>query len=139
MMADIDEEINKCIEKSLDYLSQIGKFVVRGRFLARAVLMCYIYFLLNFVNLTRALYKLSNLVFICYRSTHRLEVWAKNMNPTFVAWKRCDSNFTYWIWKKHDIYRVYFGKGFVGVALLTMTEKYKTVIKLTSFATLQTC
>ena len=43
----------------------------------------------------------------------------------------CDSNFTYWIWKKHDIYRVYFGKGFVGVALLAMTEKYKTIIKLT--------
>ena len=61
------------------------------------------------------------------------------MNPTFVAWERCDSNFTYWIWKKHDIYCVYFGKGFVGIALLTMTEKYKTIIKLTSFATLQTC
>ena len=28
---------------------------------------------------------------------------------------------------------------FVGVALLAMTEKYKTIIKLTSFATLQTC
>ena len=25
-------------------------------------------------------------LFICYRSTHRLEVWAKNINPTFVAW-----------------------------------------------------
>ena len=51
-------------------------------------------------------------LFICYRLTHRLEVWAKNIyiNPTFVAWERCDSNFTYWIWKKHDIYRVYVGK-----------------------------
>ena len=43
------------------------------------------------------------------------------------------------IWKKHDIYRLCFGKCFVGVALLAMTEKYKTIIKLTSFATLQTC
>ena len=25
-------------------------------------------------------------LFICYRSTHRLEVRAKNVNPTFVAW-----------------------------------------------------
>ena len=25
-------------------------------------------------------------LFICYRSTHRLEVGAKNINPTFVAW-----------------------------------------------------
>ena len=28
MMADIDEEINKCIEKSLDYLSAIGRPIV---------------------------------------------------------------------------------------------------------------
>ena len=34
---------------------------MRGLFLARAILMSYIYFLLNFVNLTRAFYKLSNL------------------------------------------------------------------------------
>ena len=40
----------------------------------------------------------------------------------------------------HDIYRVCFDEveGFVGVVLLAMTEKYKTIIKLTSFATLQT-
>ena len=40
----------------------------------------------------------------------------------------------------HDIYRVCFDhidEGFVGVVLLAMTEKYKTIIKLTS-ATLQT-
>ena len=36
----------------------------------------------------------------------------------------------------HDIYRVCFHEDFVGVVLLAMTEKYKT-IKLTSFATLQ--
>ena len=36
----------------------------------------------------------------------------------------------------HDIYRVCFDEGFVGVVLLAMTEKYKTIIKLTSFATL---
>ena len=41
---------------------QIGKFVVCGQFLAHTVLMSYIYFVLNFVNLTRAFYKLSNLV-----------------------------------------------------------------------------
>ena len=34
---------------------------MQGLFLARAVLMSYIYFLLNFVNLTHAFYKLSNL------------------------------------------------------------------------------
>ena len=39
----------------------------------------------------------------------------------------------------HDIYRVCFDEDFVGVVLLAMTEKYKTIIKLTSFATLQTC
>ena len=38
----------------------------------------------------------------------------------------------------HNIYRVCFDEGFVGVVLLAMTEKYKTIIKLTSFATLQT-
>ena len=38
----------------------------------------------------------------------------------------------------HDIYRVCFDEDFVGVVLLAMTEKYKTIIKLTSFATLQT-
>ena len=38
----------------------------------------------------------------------------------------------------HDIYRVYFDEGFVGVVLLAMTEKYKTIIELTSFASLQT-
>ena len=36
----------------------------------------------------------------------------------------------------HDIYRVCFDESFVGVVLLAMTEKYKTIIKLTSFATL---
>ena len=29
----------------------------------------------------------------------------------------------------HDIYRVCFDEGFVGVVLLAMTEKYKTIIK----------
>ena len=38
----------------------------------------------------------------------------------------------------HDIYRVCFHEDFVGVVLLAMTEKYRTIIKLTSFATLQT-
>ena len=38
----------------------------------------------------------------------------------------------------HDIYRVCFDEDFVGVVLLAMTEKYKTIIKLTPFATLQT-
>ena len=38
----------------------------------------------------------------------------------------------------HDIYRVCFDEDFVGDVLLAMTEKYKTIIKLTSFATLQT-
>ena len=32
----------------------------------------------------------------------------------------------------HDVYRVCFDEGFVGVVLLAMTEKYKTIIKLTS-------
>ena len=32
----------------------------------------------------------------------------------------------------HDIYRVCFDEDFVGVVLLAMTEKYKTIIKLTS-------
>ena len=32
----------------------------------------------------------------------------------------------------HDIYRVCFHEDFVGVVLLAMTEKYKTIIKLTS-------
>ena len=47
-------------------------------------------------------------------------------------------NFAYWSWKMHDIYRVCFDEDFVGVVLLAMTGKYKTIIKLTSFATLQT-
>ena len=38
----------------------------------------------------------------------------------------------------YDIYRVCFDEDFVGDVLLAMTEKYKTIIKLTSFATLQT-
>ena len=38
----------------------------------------------------------------------------------------------------HDIYRVSFDEGFVRVVLLDMTEKYKTITKLTSFASLQT-
>ena len=38
----------------------------------------------------------------------------------------------------HDIYRVCFDEGLVGIVLLAMTEKYKPIIKLTSFATLQT-
>ena len=38
----------------------------------------------------------------------------------------------------HDIYRVCFDEDFVGAVLLAMTEKYKTIIKLTSFVTLQT-
>ena len=38
----------------------------------------------------------------------------------------------------HDFYRVCFDEDFVGDVLLAMTEKYKTIIKLTSFATLQT-
>ena len=38
----------------------------------------------------------------------------------------------------HDIYRVCFDEDFVGDVLLAMTEKYKTIIELTSFATLQT-
>ena len=41
---------------------QIGKFVVRRLEIAHAVLTPYIYFVLNFVNLARAFYKLSNLV-----------------------------------------------------------------------------
>ena len=31
--------------------------------------------------------------------------------------KDIDSNFSYWIWKKHDIYGVCFGEGFVGGSL----------------------
>ena len=38
----------------------------------------------------------------------------------------------------HDIYRVCFDEGFVGVVLLAMTEKYKIIIRLTFFASLQT-
>ena len=42
-------------------IAQIGKFVVRRREIVRAVLMSFIYFQLNFINLPRAFYKLSNL------------------------------------------------------------------------------
>ena len=40
----------------------------------------------------------------------------------------------------HDIYRVCFDEGFVGVVLLANDRKIqnKTIIKLTSFASLQT-
>ena len=69
MIADTDEKINECIEKSLNYLSAIG------------------------------------------RPMHRLEV-----------------SFPTGFGKKHDICYVCFGEGFVAVALLAMTEKYKTII-----------
>ena len=96
-MAGTDEKINKCIEKSLNYLSAIGRPIV---------LKC----------------------------EQRISIQHLLLGKDVIAILP-----TAWIWKKHDIYRVYFGKGFVGVALLAMTEKYKTIIKLTSFATLQTC
>ena len=86
MMADTDEKINECIEKSLNYLSAIGRPIV---------LKC----------------------------EQRISIQHLLL-------------FAYWNWKKHDTYRVCFGEGFVGVVLLVMTEKYKTIIKLTSFTTL---
>ena len=82
MMADTDEKINKCIKKSLNYLSAIGRHIV---------LKC----------------------------EQRISIQHLLLGTGF--------------------YRVCFGKGFVEVALLAMTEKYKTIIKLTSFTTLQTC
>ena len=57
--SDTDEELNVSQHDVEDDLNayQIGKFVVRGREIARAVLMSDIYFVLNFVNLARAFYK----------------------------------------------------------------------------------
>ena len=91
MMADTDEKINECVEKSLNYLSAIGRPIV---------LKC----------------------------EQRISI-----QHLFIGKDVIHSNFAYWIWKKHDIYHVCFGEGFVGVVLLAMTEKYKTIIKLTSF------
>jgi hypothetical protein len=42
--------------------AQCGKFVLRGGYLRRAILMLSIYLLLNFRNLRRAISKLSSLV-----------------------------------------------------------------------------
>ena len=94
MMADTDEKINEYIEKSLNYLSAIGRP-------------------------------------IDLKYEQRISI-----QHLFLG--KDDSNFAYWSWKMHDIYRVCFDEDFVGVVLLAMTEKYKTIIKLTSFATLQT-
>ena len=94
MMADTDEKINEYIEKSLNYLSAIGRPIdlkyeqrisIQHLFLGKDVIAIL---------------------------------------PTGVG--------------KCTIYRVCFDEDFVGVVLLAMTEKYKTIIKLTSFATLQT-
>ena len=88
-MADTDEKINKCIEKSLNYLSAISRPIV-----LECEQRISIHLLLG-KDVTAIL-------------------------PTGFG-------------KKHDIYHVCFGEGFVGVVLLAMTEKYKTIIKLTSF------
>ena len=45
------------------YTLQSGQFALCGGDLPRPVLMSSIYFLLNFVNLPRAFYKLANLVY----------------------------------------------------------------------------
>ena len=91
MMAGTDEKINKCIEKSLNYLSAIGRPIV---------LKC----------------------------EQRISIQHLLLGKDVIA-----------ILPTGFGNRVCFGKGFVGVALLAVTEKYKTIIKLTSFATLQTC
>ena len=91
-MADTDEDINECIEKSLNYLSAIGRP-------------------------------------IDLKYEQRISMQHLLLGKDVI--------FAYWSWKMHDIYRVCFDEGFVGVVLLAMTEKYK-IIKLTSFASLQT-
>ena len=94
-MADTDEKINECIEKSLNYLSAIGRP-------------------------------------IDLKYEQRISIQHLLLGKDVTA-------ILPWSWKMHDIYRVcYFDEGFVEVVLLAMTEKYKTIIKLTSFATLQT-
>ena len=95
MMADTDEKINKCIKKSLNYLSAIGRPII---------LKCEQRISIQHLLLGK------DVILIL---------------PTGFG-------------KKHYIYRVYFGEGFVRVVLLAMTEKYKTIFKLTCFATLQT-
>ena len=94
-MADTDEKINECIEKSLNYLSAIGR-PIDLKYEQRISIQ------------------------------HLLLGKDVAILPTGVG--------------KCTIFTVYaiFDEGFVEVVLLAMTEKYKTIIKLTSFATLQT-
>ena len=95
MMADTDEKNNECIEKSLNYLSAIG----------RPIDLKYV----QRISIQHLLLGKDVIAIL----------------PTGVG--------------KCTIFTVYgFDEGFVGAVLLAMTEKYKTIIKLTSFATLQT-
>ena len=88
-MADTDEKINECIEKSLNYLSAIGRPIV---------LKCEQRISIQHLLLGKDVIAILPTGF------------GKSMIFTV-------------------FYRVCFGKDFVGVALLVMTEKYKTIIK----------
>ena len=99
MMADTDEKINKCIEKSLNYLPAIGRPIV---------LKCEQRISIQHLLLAKDVIAILPTGF------------GKSMIFTVYTLAKVSSTF-------------------VGVALLAMTEKYKTIIKLTSFATLQTC
>ena len=95
-MADTDEKINKCSEKSLNYLSAIGRPIV-----------------LKYEQRISIQHLLLGKDVIAILPTG----FGKSTIFTMYAWAKVSG----------------------GVALLAMTKKYKTIIKLTSFAILQTC